>query len=104
MARAVLLMPWQRHRALTAVGGRGRVGRTELPMEVRPALLAADVVVPHTDADGLAAGAMVLRERGEGSGAARLFGRGANPWRVPFDGMPALLDWGVRAFDGPAVM
>src|SRR4051794_25129163 len=73
-------------------------------MDVRSALLAADVVVPHTDADGLAAGAMVLRERGTGLDAVRLFGRGENPWRARLEGTPALLDWGVRAFAGPAVM
>ena len=66
---------------------------------VRRALLAADVVVPHTDADGLAAGASALRARGEGPGAAVLLSRG----RTPFEpdpplpaGAVAVLDWGVR--------
>ncbi|MBE2315955.1 hypothetical protein DVA67_008215 [Solirubrobacter sp. CPCC 204708] len=71
---------------------------------VRAALLEADVVVPHTDADGLAAGALALRARGEQAAAAALFGRGENPWTTPPAGMPALLDWGVRAFAGPAVI
>jgi single-stranded-DNA-specific exonuclease len=73
-------------------------------MDVRAALLAVDVVVPHTDADGLAAGAMVLRERGQAAEAACLFGRGENPWTAAPSGTPALLDWGVRAYAGPAVM
>lgn len=71
---------------------------------LRAALLAADVVVPHTDADGLAAGAIALRARGEDASAARLFGRGENPWTTPPPGTPALLDWGVRARRGPAVI
>jgi hypothetical protein len=72
---------------------------------VREALAAAATIVPHTDADGLAAGAMALRSRGEGAEAAVLFGRGENPWTQPLPpGAPALLDWGVRALDGPALM
>ena len=39
-------------------------------MDLRAAVLSADPVVPHTDADGLAAGAIALRARGEGAGAA----------------------------------
>src|SRR3954466_7588418 len=68
------------------------------------ALRAADVVVPHTDADGLAAGAIALRERGEPGAAPRLYGRGENPRRGPPPGVPLLLDWGVRAFAGDAVL
>ena len=64
------------------------------------ALRGADVVVPHTDADGLAAGAIALRERGEPAAAARLYGRGENPWRDPPPGVPLLLDWGVRRSPG----
>jgi hypothetical protein len=45
---------------------------------VRDAVLGADHVVPHTDADGLAAGAIALRARGEGADAAVLLGRGPN--------------------------
>jgi single-stranded-DNA-specific exonuclease len=74
-------------------------------MPLREALLEAAVVVPHTDADGLAAGAMALRARGEGADAALLFGRGENPWRGPLpDGVPALLDWGVRELGRTAVV
>ena len=71
---------------------------------VREALLGADVVVPHTDADGLAAGALALRARGESTSAARLYGRGENPWVTPPEGTPALLDWGMRALAGPAII
>lgn len=73
----------------------------------REALLGAVAVVPHTDADGLAAGALALRARGEGAGAALLLGRGESPWRTPArlpDGPVALLDWGVRPFGGTGVM
>jgi single-stranded-DNA-specific exonuclease len=65
----------------------------------RRALLDAVAVVPHTDADGLAAGAIALRARGEGAAAAVLLGRGETPFaadaRLP-DGPLAILDWGVR--------
>ena len=75
--------------------------------EVRGALLAAAAVVPHTDADGLAAGALALRARGEDAAAAILLGRDQSPWRTP-DALPAgpvaLLDWGVRPFAGAGVM
>jgi single-stranded-DNA-specific exonuclease len=60
--------------------------------------------VPHTDADGLAAGALALRARGEDAAAACLYGRGENPWVSPPAGTPALLDWGMRARTGPAVI
>jgi len=73
----------------------------------RDALLAARAVVPHSDADGLAAGALALRARGETADAAILFGRAASPWRTPEqlpDGPVALLDWGVRPFGGTGVM
>src|SRR4051794_11829730 len=67
--------------------------------EARAALLRADHVVPHTDADGLAAGAIALRTRAEPAGSAVLFGRGETPWTSPLPpGMPALLDWGVRPY------
>ncbi len=72
----------------------------------REAVRTAAVVVPHTDADGLAAGAIALRLRGEGAGAAVLLGRGENPFvdraRLPA-GRAAVLDWGIRAFAGSAV-
>ena len=48
----------------------------------RQALLDAVAVVPHTDADGLAAGAIALRARGEGADAAILLGRGRTPFEV----------------------
>ena len=75
---------------------------------VREALLAASAVVPHTDADGLAAGALALRARGDAASAAVLLGREQSPWRTP-EALPresriALLDWGVRPFPRPAVM
>jgi single-stranded-DNA-specific exonuclease len=72
----------------------------------RELLLAAEAVVPHTDADGLAAGAQVLRARGEAAEAALLLAPGATPWRR--EGLPAglvaLLDLGIRPLDGPAVL
>lgn len=71
---------------------------------VREALLSAAAIVPHTDADGLAAGALALRARGEGAERAVLLDRAQSPWRAPEalpDGRIALLDWGVRPFDRP---
>ena len=78
-----------------------------MPDPLREALLAATRIVPHTDADGLSSGALALRARGEGADAAVLLGRHESPWRSPEAlgaGTPALLDWGVRPFPGPAVM
>ena len=72
----------------------------------RKAVEAAGAVVPHTDADGLAAGAIALRLRGQGADAAVLLGRGENPFnhrdRLP-EGRVAVLDWGIRRFAGSAV-
>lgn len=71
---------------------------------VRDALLGAVAIVPHTDADGLAAGALALRARGERADRAVLLDRTQSPWRTPEDlpeGPVALLDWGVRPFDRP---
>lgn len=69
----------------------------------REALQEAVAVVPHTDADGLAAGAIALRARGEAADAAVLLGRGRSPWNsadlLP-DGPLAVLDQGLRP-DGP---
>ncbi len=62
----------------------------------REALLTAGTVVPHTDADGLASGALALRARGEDAEAAVLLGRGEVPWGRDFGGSAAVLDWGVR--------
>src|SRR4029453_4646449 len=44
------------------------------------ALSNAFAVVPNTDADGLAAGAIALRVRGEGASAAVLLDRGQTPF------------------------
>jgi single-stranded-DNA-specific exonuclease len=65
----------------------------------RRALHEAVAVVPHTDADGLASGAIALRARGEPAGAAVLLGRGRTPFAedAPLpDGLVAILDWGIR--------
>lgn len=74
----------------------------------REALLAAAVVVPHTDADGLAAGAIALRARGEGVDGAVLLGRGLTPWDPVAAGLPdgalVVLDWGVRALPRPGLI
>ena len=62
-------------------------------------------VVPHTDADGLAAGAIVLRELGRPADDALLLGRGETPWSPGAQlAMPALLDWGLRERAGPALI
>ncbi len=69
-------------------------------------LLEASAVVPHTDADGLAAGAIALRARGESADRAVLLGRGVNPFTHPHlvpGPLPAILDWGIRSFDRPAL-
>ena len=72
----------------------------------RDALRTADYVCPHTDADGLAAGATALRFRGESAADALLLGRGKNPWHdgVLPDGYPAILDQGIRRLDRPALI
>jgi single-stranded-DNA-specific exonuclease len=85
----------------------------------RQALLDAVAVVPHTDADGLAAGAIALRLRGEGAAAAILLGRGRTPFAergqasdcggqasrpaLP-DGPLAILDWGIRPIDRGGIL
>src|SRR5215217_6672995 len=46
----------------------------------RAALAKVTHVVPHTDADGLASGAIVLRELGLSAADAVLLGRGQTPW------------------------
>jgi single-stranded-DNA-specific exonuclease len=73
----------------------------------RLALRNAVAVVPHTDADGLAAGAIALRDRHEGADAAILLGRGESPWKAGAalpDGPLAILDWGMRDLERPAVI
>lgn len=67
----------------------------------------AVAVVPHTDADGLAAGAIALRARGEDAGAAVLLGRGRTPFRpdAPLPGGAlAILDWGIRPIGRPGLL
>jgi single-stranded-DNA-specific exonuclease len=67
----------------------------------------ASWVVPHTDADGLAAGALALRARGEGAARAVLLPRGATPFirdaPLPNGGPLIVLDWGVRELHRPAL-
>ena len=75
--------------------------------KARAALGEAVAVVCHTDADGLAAGAIALRHRGEGADAAVLLGRGQTPFgpEAPLpEGLLAILDWGVRPLGRPAVI
>jgi hypothetical protein len=71
----------------------------------RMALRNAVAVVPHPGADGLAAGAIALRARNQRADAAVLlrtdpFAAGA---ALP-DGPVAILDWGMRALDRPALI
>ena len=54
----------------------------------RQALRDAVAVVPHTDADGLAAGAIALRARGEGAADAILLERGADAVRATTHPLP----------------
>ena len=73
----------------------------------RAALLSAEHVVPHTDADGLAAGALALRARGEAAADAVLLRRGETPFgdEPPLPpGVVALLDWGVRPLARPGLL
>jgi single-stranded-DNA-specific exonuclease len=59
-------------------------------------------VVPHTDADGLAAGALWIRAR---SGDPLLLGRGQTPFGDALPtGSSVVLDWGVRPLRGPALL
>jgi single-stranded-DNA-specific exonuclease len=76
-------------------------------VRVRDAVLDADHVVPHTDADGLAAGAIALRARGEGAEAAVLLACGQTPFgpEPPLPpGSAAVLDWGVRPLASPGAI
>lgn len=80
----------------------GITQRSETKDAALEALLAARVVVPHDDADGLAAAAIALRARGEGAEAALLLGRGEVPWnRNDIPTPAAVLDYGMRE-GGPA--
>jgi single-stranded-DNA-specific exonuclease len=72
----------------------------------REMMLAARLVCPHTDADGLASGALVLAATGQDASAAVLLRRGVSPFDA--DALPStrpavILDWGVRAFSGAAL-
>jgi single-stranded-DNA-specific exonuclease len=77
-------------------------------MDIERARMALDrviEVVPHTDADGLAAAAIVLRALGRPADDALLLGRGRSPWSSDVQlVMPALLDWGMRERPGPALI
>jgi single-stranded-DNA-specific exonuclease len=70
-------------------------------------LLAVDRIVPHTDADGLAAGALALRARREPAAAAIVLARGETPFGpappLP-DASVGVLDWGVRELARPGVL
>lgn len=73
----------------------------------RTALHDAVAVVPHTDADGLAAGAIALRARGEPASAAILLERGQTPFAADAPlpgGLLAILDWGIRPLERPALL
>ncbi len=73
----------------------------------RAALLDSQFVAPHGDADGLAAGALVLRARGDDVSRAVLLDRHQTPWGLEPDlpqGSVALLDHGVRPFARPGVL
>jgi single-stranded-DNA-specific exonuclease len=92
-------------------GARGNVARVHEDdhahlVRARQALRQVAAVVPHPDAGGLAAGAIALRERGERVDDAILLERGVTPFTpgaaLP-DGALAVLDWGVRPLDRPAL-
>ena len=73
----------------------------------RAALREAVAVVCHTDADGLAAGAIALRHRGETAADAVLLGRGQTPFAADAplpEGLLAILDWGVRPLTREALI
>jgi hypothetical protein len=70
-------------------------------------LLSVEHVVPHTDADALAAGAIALRARGEGAEKAVLLARGQTPFGADAplpQGSVAVLDWGVRTLARPGLI
>jgi single-stranded-DNA-specific exonuclease len=75
--------------------------------EARAFLESVDFVVPHTDADGLSAGAIALRARDETAEDAVLLGRGLTPFGddppLPA-GSAAVLDWGIRALTRPGLL
>ncbi len=71
----------------------------------RMALRNATAVVVHPGADGLAAGAIALHARGERAPAAVLpDGDPFDPATALPDGPLAILDWGIRALERPALL
>jgi single-stranded-DNA-specific exonuclease len=69
-------------------------------------MLAARLVCPHTDADGLASGALVLAAKGQKASAAVLLRRGMTPFdkgTLSAQRPAVILDWGVRTFRGVAL-
>jgi hypothetical protein len=71
----------------------------------RMALRNAVAVVPHPGADGLAAGAIALRLRRERASAALLLDSDPFAPGAPLpDGPLAIIDWGIRALDRPALL
>lgn len=71
---------------------------SQLLEDARTAVLAAHAVCPHTDADGLASGAMALRARGEQAKDAVLLEAGETVWS--HEAHWAVLDQGVRPWPG----
>ena len=81
----------------------------DLLQAARQALgVAGVVVVPHTDADGLASGAIALRHRREPAAKAVLLNRGQTPFGpdapLPVGAPAAVLDWGVRKLNPPGLI
>jgi len=73
----------------------------------RQALRQVSAVVPAPGADGLAAGAIALRARGEDAGAAVLLEPGETPYSAGAslpEGPLAVLDWGMRELGRPALI
>jgi hypothetical protein len=71
----------------------------------RMALRNVVAVVPHPGADGLAAGAIALRTRNERAQAATLVSTDPFAPGAPLpEGPLAILDWGMRVLDRPALI
>ena len=80
---------------------------TKLLAAARDRLTGAAAVVPHTDADGLASGAIALWAMKASPDKALLLGRGQTPFGpdAPLPkGTVAVLDWGVRQVCRPALI
>src|SRR4051812_4674050 len=111
--RAAQAGAWTPWRSVSRHLGPGTFARSAVNaidvhlVRARQALLNVAAVVPHTDADGLAAGAIALRARGERARDAVLLPPGVSPF-APDASLPAgplaVLDWGVREFDRPGVL